>query len=196
MVNAERTSLIFTARIAAGLAFFMALSMKGCQNVLPTAGPTFMPTIIITPTTPGVELAFETIERADIPGTGGEYQGRDPRMVVIASAKEIDALGKTISLSAQDELRKLDFNQYFAIAVFQGLKGTNMYGVDIQQVTKNGNTITIFAHFTERDPELAAASINTSPYHIVKVRKDGLEGELDFFLNVAGEVILKVSSTL
>jgi hypothetical protein len=155
-----------------------------------------MPTIILTPTTPGVELVFETIERADIPGTGGEYQGKDPKMSIIARAEEIDALGDTISLSAQDELRKLDFNQYFAIAVFQGLKGTNMYGVDIQRVTKNGNAITIFTHFTERNPELAAAAINTSPYHIVKVQKDGLQGKFDFFLNVDGEVILKTSSTL
>ena len=142
------------------------------------------------------ELAFETIERAELPGTGGEYQGEDPKMVIITRQEEIDTLGDSISFSAQDELRNLDFNEYFGIAVFQGLKGTNMYGVDIQRVTKSGNTITIFAHFTERNPELAAAAVNTSPYHIVKVQKDGLQGEFDFFLNVDGEVILKASSTL
>ena len=80
-------------------------------------------------------------------------------MAIIARADGIDALGDTISLSAQNELRKLDFNRYFVVAVFQGLKGTNMYGVDIQRVTKTGNAITIFAHFTERNPELAAAAI-------------------------------------
>jgi PrcB C-terminal len=187
---------IILSRITTALVLFITLFLNGCKNVLPTAGPTLTRTIIITPTTPEVELAFETIERADIPGTGGEYQGRDPKMSIITRIEEIDALGDTISLSAQDELRKLDFNQYFVIAIFQGLKGTNMYGVDIQQVTKSGNTITIFAHFTERNPELAAAAVNTSPYHVVKVQKDGLQGEFDFFLNVDGEVILKVPSTL
>jgi hypothetical protein len=151
---------------------------------------------MFTPTPPGVELAFETIETADFPGTGDEYPGENPRMVIIARAEERDALGDTISLSAQDELRKVDFNQVFVLAVFQGLKGTNMYGVDIQRVTKSGNTITIFAHFTERNPELEASAVNTSPYHIVKVQKDGLQGEFDFFLIVDGETILKVSSRL
>jgi hypothetical protein len=189
----DRTIL---SKIATGLVLFIAFILIGCKNVLPIAGPTLMPTTMFTPTTLGVELAFETIERADVPGTGGEYQGEDPRMIIINSAEQIDALGETISLSAQDELRKLDFNQYFAIAVFQGLKGSNMYGVDIQRVTRNGKTITISAHFTERDPERTAADVNTSPYHIVKVQKDGLQGELDFFLNVDREVILRVSSTL
>ena len=175
---------IILSRITAGLALFTGLFLNGCKNVLPTT--------MFTPTSQGVELAFETIERSDVPG----IQGEDPKMVIIARGEEIDTLGDTISFSAQDELRNLDFNEYFVIAVFQGLKGTNMYGVDIQRVTKSGNTLTIFAHFTERNPELGAADVNTSPYHLVKVQKNGLQGEFDFFLNVDGQVILKVSSTL
>jgi hypothetical protein len=182
--------------------FLIELMLSGCDNAIPTAAPTMTPaasptsTTVFTPTVQGEELAFETIERAETPGTGGEYPGRDPRVVVIARVEEIDALKDTISIAAQNELRKLDFNSYFAIAVFQGLKNTNKYGVDIQRVIRNGNQIAVFAHFTERDPELEAADIITSPYHIVRVEKDGFQGEFEFFLNVDGEVILKVSSTL
>ena len=172
----------------------LGLLLNGCNAIPPTTA--LAPTLVLTPTVPGVELLFETVERAEISGTGDDYPGKTPNLMVITRAEDVIALGNTVSPSAQDELSKLDYNIYFVLVVFQGIKGTNMYGVDIQRVTRDENRITVFAHFTERDPEMAAADVITSPYHIVKVPRDGLKGEFEFFLNGDGEVILKVTATL
>lgn len=170
--------------------------LSGCNAISPTTAPAPVPTLVLTPTVQGVELPFETVERTEISGTGDDYPGKTPTLIVITRAEDITSLGNTISPSAQEELRKLDYNNYFVIVVFQGIKGTNMYGVNIQSVTKDENRITVFAHFTQRDPEMAAADVVTLPYHIVKVPRNGLKGNFDFFLNGDGEVILKVSATL
>lgn len=180
--------------------WLLGLMLSGCNAILPTTtattAPAPAPTLALTPTVQGVELPFETVERADLPGTGGEYQGITPSLLIITRSEDVSSLGDTISLSAQDELHKLEFDQYFAIAVFQGKKGSNMYGVDIQRVIRDENRITVYTHFTERDPQREAGPVVTSPYHIVKVSREGLQGNFDFFLNGDGEVILKVSATL
>jgi hypothetical protein len=66
------------------------------------------------------DLSFETIERADSPGGGECYEDKKPRLVIIANATELDTLENTVSLDVQSQLRALNFDQYFAIAVFQG----------------------------------------------------------------------------
>ena len=167
------------------------------QVVTPTPPPAPTPTRFATPNPPpGVQLPFETVERADLPGTGGEYASEVPALAVIASPKEAAALGDTISLAAQDALGKLDYSSQFAIAVFQGIKGSNMYGVEIQRLYWDSDRITVVAHFTERNPELEAAAVQTSPYHIVRLPKAGLQGELQFILNADGEDILSVPARL
>ena len=133
-----------------------------------------------------VDLLFETIEKSE----RSRYSMPDSKMVIITEAGERNALESIVSLNAQAQLQDLDFDQYFAVAVFQGLKGTNMYGADIQRMARRGDTITVYAHFTERDPELVAADINTSPYHLVKVQKGGtLQGRIEFVLNVDGTMV-------
>ena len=174
----------------------LGVVLSGCNAISPTTVPAPAPKLALTPTVQGVEIPFETVERTDISGTGDDYPGKTPNLIVITGAEDVIALGNTISPSAQDELSKLDYNIYFVLVVFQGIKGTNMYGVDIQRVIRDENRITVYTHFTERDPQREAGPVVTSPYQIVKVPRNGLQGEFEFVLNGDGEVILKVSSTL
>lgn len=143
------------------------------------------------PTEPPQEtdLPFETIERADTPGTGQNYEGKEPKLVIIAEAEEIGTLENMVSTTAQTQVHSLNFGQYLAIAVFQGSKGSGGYGTEIQRVARKGNSITVYAHLTERDPQLAAPDVITSPYHLVKVQKSGIQGEDTFILNVDGKVM-------
>lgn len=128
------------------------------------------------------ELPFETIEMAEIPGTGYEYQGREPTLVIVAEIGDISKLGSSVSTKSQSSLESLNFSDYFAVAAFQGLKDTTMYGVEIQRILRKGNAITIYVHFTERDPSVGAGAIITSPYHIVKIPRQGLNGKMEFIL--------------
>jgi hypothetical protein len=151
----------------------LLLGMAGCK-----LRPTELPK--------ETELSFETIERTE---RFGGYNEKDPRLVIVAEAREISTLGNAISANAQAQVRNLDFSQYLAIAVFQGLKGSGGYGAEIQRVTRGGDTIIIYAHFAERDPKFEAPAIMTSPYHLVKVQKMGLRGKIKFILNVDGTVV-------
>lgn len=144
-----------------------------------------------------VDLPFETIERRDTPGTGRNYERKEPKLVIIAEEVEIDALGGTISPKAVAELHNLDFSKFFVASVFQGLKITNQYGAEIRRVTQRGNTIIVHAHFTERDPRRVAADVMTSPYHVVKVQKaENLRGKLEFVLQVDGKELIRQTYVL
>jgi len=142
------------------------------------------------------ELPFETIEIAEIPGTGFEYQGLDPNLVIITGKGGIQQLGNTISTTSQSMLETLDFNKYLALVVFQGFKGTTLYGVEVQRITRLRNIVNIYAHFTERDPSIGAGDIVTSPYHIVKIPRQGLKGNIEFILYANGEEAIRQTYTL
>jgi hypothetical protein len=137
-----------------------------------------------------VELSFETIEMAEIPGTGYEYPGKEPALVIITKREDVASLGDIVSKQSQLILNSLNFSDYFVITVFQGIKGTTSYGVEIQRIFKKDNVITIYTHFTERDPSLSAGTLMTSPYHIVKIPRQGLFGQMEFILFADGEEII------
>src|SRR3989304_1614463 len=94
------------------------------------------------------ELLFDTIERDDVPYT---YREREPKLVIIPGVGAVDSFGDLFSAEAKAQLRGLDFGEYFAVGVFQGVKGTDHYGVEIQRVTLKEGSVTIYAHFIERD---------------------------------------------
>ena len=134
-----------------------------------------------------IELSFETIEMAEIPGTGYEYPGKEPALVIVTKRDDVTLLGDNVSKQSQSILDSVNFSDYFVITVFQGIKGTTLYGVEIQHIFKIGNVITIYAHFTERDPSVGAGAIVTSPYHIVKIPRQGLIGQIELALFADGE---------
>lgn len=47
--------------------------------------------------------------------------------------------------------------------------------------------IIIYAYFIERDPSVSAGALMTSPYHIVKIPRQGLIGQMEFVLSADGE---------
>ncbi len=93
-------------------------------------------------------------------------------------------------------LRELNFSQYFAVAVFQGLKPWANYDVEIRQIIYQDNVVTIYAHFVEPRPGQALSPIETSPYYLVKVQKEGLTGKKEFILNADGTTVDQQTHTL
>jgi hypothetical protein len=116
--------------------------------------------------------------------------------VIVAEIGDISKLGNSVSTKSQSSLESLNFSDYFAVAAFQGLKGTTMYGVEIQRILRKGNAITIYAHFTERDPTVGAGAIITSPYHIVKIPRQGLSGKIEFVLYADGKEVTRQTYTM
>ncbi len=132
-------------------------------------------------------LPFETIERSE----SSPYQANEPKLAVVGNSGEAQSLDGLVSDFAQDQLLGLDYQENFGIAVFQGQKPTNKYGVEIQRVGHTGNAITVYAHFATPDPARLRADIVTSPQHLIKVAKKDLHGKIEFKLNVDGAVMVQ-----
>jgi hypothetical protein len=136
-----------------------------------------------------VDLSFETIERANQPGNVHYfYQDKEPKAVVIAGASDIDTLGNSVSLNAQSRLRNLDLDQYVAIAVFQGWRPvlpTPRSGIEVTRITRERNTVTIYALSYGPVEDYRRKEVEISAYHVVKVqREEGLQGDVKLVLNV------------
>jgi len=114
------------------------------------------------------ELPFETIERSDY----GDYSIHEPRVVLVTNRQEIDQLKGLLSQAALDQLAELDFQLYFAIAVFRGTQATSGYDVIVDHVTRRGDKIVIRAQFWEPSPHWEILNEVTSPYHLIKIRRD------------------------
>ncbi len=116
------------------------------------------------------------------------------QLLIITEAAEIDVLGNTVSLNAQAQLRNLDLDQYFAIAVFQGWESywPPPSSIEVQRISKRGITITTYVHIHElsRSGEVELRAMVASPYHLVKIRKgEDMQGRFQFILDVDGATV-------
>ena len=116
-----------------------------------------------------IELPFETIEQSDL----GDYSIHEPRIMLIASQREAGQLEGLVSQAALGQLVELDFQQYFAIVIFRGNQGTSGYDVMVERVVMRGEKVVVYTQFWEPSPHYTVREIVTSPYHIIKVRRDG-----------------------
>ena len=115
----------------------------------------------------GKKIQFDTVEIQDSTGTGQNYPGKDIHLVVIPSIDDVSDIDSWVSEGAQNELIELDYSKFFALAVFQGIKPTNRYSIEITKVTRTDNTINLETNVHNRDPNLEAADVVTSPYHLI-----------------------------
>jgi hypothetical protein len=120
------------------------------------------------------ELAFETIEQGDWAGYGDLESDsiRETRLVLVTSREEAAQLEDRISPEALDQLVRLDFERYFAIALFRGRRASSGYDTIIERVARQGDEVVVYAQFWEPSPYYAVKDEATSPYHLIKVRRD------------------------
>ncbi len=135
------------------------------------------PVIISTPGPPTLspgetELAFETIDKYT--WAKHPYLKTSPAVVVVTSRQEIDArLDRMIQDRALEQLRNLDFGQYFALAVFRGHFASGCCGATIRRVGRRGDRLVVYAEFSQARAGRLQPAVENAPYHLVKVRRDG-----------------------
>jgi hypothetical protein len=118
------------------------------------------------------ELSFETIERNDNYSAEEGYGGLESRVVLVISQDEIKQLEGLVSQAALDQLAELDFGRYFAIAAFRSRQATSGYAIVIKRVVRKGDRIVVYAQFWEPSSYWEVQSAETSPYHLIRVRRD------------------------
>lgn len=132
-------------------------------------------------------LQFETIEQRDASGTGKEFEGRTPKIFVIANSKATSQLTGLITSEAQAKLQNLNYDDYVVVAVFQGWKGSTGYSVQIEKIAWMTNTVRVYAKLHEPRPDEAKGAMITSPYHLAQVRKiEDWQRTMLFYLIIDG----------
>jgi len=155
-----------------GLAILFLWSLTACQ-IKRTEVSTE------TPVPEEAELPFETIEQSDL----GDYSIREPRVILVTAPQEIDRLEGLITQEALDRLAELDFEQYFAIAVFRGRQASSGYDTIIERVARRDNKVVVYAQLWDRTVHYGVTQEETSPYHLIKVRRDdGVSQETELVL--------------
>jgi hypothetical protein len=136
-------------------------------------------------------LRYETIDRENHGEGGGLFEERQPQFFVVAETSDVEALDNFVSAHSRETLRNLDFDDQFAIVVFQGWQpdfSSPPFGIEVQSLDRRDSSIIIDAHVyghvegRERYPEVA------SPYHAIEVwREEDMHGDFEFTLKVDGE---------
>lgn len=126
-------------------------------------------------------IASRTVGKSD-------YSYEDvARITVVANSNEAQALRGQIYPEILEQVQETDFSAFFVIAVFQGEKGSTGYSVEVTDVQRKDNTITIYAQFHEPAPDALTNPLITSPYYILKVEKtESVKGEFTFVLVADG----------
>ena len=135
----------------------------------------------------GTELAFETIEQKY--GAGSAYDAVEPGLLVISGMEDIANL-RAGSDEVIYRLQELDYENIFALIVYQGQRGSGGYDVQIERVTRDGTTINIYVQFHKPKPDEARIDLITSPYHLVQVQKSGAWDQEFLFQVIVDDTIV------
>ncbi len=140
-------------------------------------------------------IPFETIERRysfqevlqDPPLEKWFYEGQEPQIKVVTRADQEPGLQGAV-----------DFDHFFVVAVFQGLKGGTNYGAEIQRIVVKDGRVLVYTRFDEPMSGGWSGEMMTSPYHSVKINREDLdvEGTVEFDLVVDEKVLATTTAIL
>ena len=125
------------------------------------------------------ELSFETIELESYPGSIKQWEGKEPKLLIVADVQNIDEVRHFVTDKAALALSQADFTAHFAILAFRGLQGSSHGGFKIERIIRRGNEVILYAQPGIPGPELT----ESSPYHLILVQKQSqMKGDFTFSL--------------
>ena len=186
--------------ILSGLSLWvlMSLGLSSCQSQPAEALPAEPVSTDVRGTSPrGMELPFETIAqetfgayRDPTPSNPYPFEDNSLAMLIIARPDDAAAVEHRITLTAKQRLQMLDYTGFLALGVFGGWKPSTGYGVEVERIMREGNIVTVFATVHGPNLDEAKAQTESSPYHLVRVRKVGdWEQGITFNLVVEGAIV-------
>ena len=131
-----------------------------------------------------------------------QYDGGDiapspderPRMTVVATPDQVSELEPYVYSFVLQEISQSDFSEFLVVAVFQGYHGVADYSVEVEDVRRNENVITVDAKFLGPDPGEVLKPMATSPYCVLTIKKTAdIRGEFIFVLIANSEEIMRQS---
>ena len=116
-----------------------------------------------------VEVPFETVA---IEEWGSGYEGIEPQVFLLTETEDIAKVEQLVNSEHLEQLRQVDFERYAIITVFQGVQPSSNHKVVIERIMMYDALLTVYAKFWQPSPTQGGAAQITSPYHLVKVKKD------------------------
>lgn len=119
------------------------------------------------------EIKFETVSKQQVSDHSQKQN------YVINSSQEWEQLwDKITSPTAQAFPTPLDFEKETVVAVFQGLRSSAGYAIEVTRIVRVSNTIEVFVTQTSPGKSCLTAQVITTPYHLVKIEK--FTGDIKF----------------
>ena len=112
-------------------------------------------------------------------------------MIIIDHPADITLLGDTVSKQALATLQNVDFGQFFVAAIYQGWKPYIDYEITVKNVTHLNDQVIIDASFIGPTPGMELHPITSSPYHVIKISREGIQGKVDFILKSDGQTVIE-----
>lgn len=135
---------------------------------------------------PWRELVIFTDGQANYKSTRDEDQSR---LSIISRQEDIDMIANWIRPDHLALVQNVDYNESLVVIIFSGYRGQTGYGIDVHQIVKNGNVVTLSVSFTEPPEGEPRGQIITSPYLIVEIQKNVLPKDAIFILIANGKEI-------
>jgi hypothetical protein len=184
----------------AKLLFILVISSFFFSGCMPNAGDsssaTPIPTNTFVPKTehtelpgdpvPWNELVFFNLGRANNEATKEEDQ---PRLSVITNQKEITPIKKWVMPEHLPLIQNVDYNEAVVLIIFSGYRGEYPLGIEINQIVKSGNGLTLSVSFTAPAEGEPRGQIITSPYLILEIKRMNLPENPKFILVANGKEI-------
>jgi len=139
-----------------------------------------------------IELSFDMIEQENNLGIVTQWGGTEPELLIIASAQDIEEAKPFVTDEALAALQQLDYTTHFAVLTLRGLQTSSHEGFKVEQIGRQGNEIHLYAQPGANGPD----AVMTSPYHLIKVKKEGQwAGSFTFalYFGRAGAAVASVS---
>jgi hypothetical protein len=128
---------------------------------------------------PETELSFETMEQESSPGSIKQWEGKEPKLLIIASAQDIEEAKPFVTDDGLAMLQQMDFTTHFAVLAFRGLQGSSHAGFRIERIIRRGNEVALYA----QPGNIGGQPQESSPYHLVTVKKEG-NWDADYTFNL------------
>lgn len=128
-------------------------------------------------------VGFQDIVRGTDSAYGAEgAPAPAPVLRIITDAQALSSFGSEFLPNAQAELSGIDMTQEFVIAVLAGSKPTAGYAIQVSSVLQSGTQVTVGVALTQPQPGAILAQVVTSPFDVVRCRRDALDprGGLNF----------------
>lgn len=135
-------------------------------------------------------VPFQTIEQKAFAGTGQIYEPTQSIIMVFTSFEEVLSINGSVTETAMDQLAVLDYGTHFALVVFDGVKPTLGYAIEVTQLMRDDSRVYVDALRTEPGSETSLPDLVSSPYHLITVEKvDVWDRMVEFILVINNDLI-------